>query len=104
MLLAAGDLAGLRDGEMTDASVALLKGKEYIFPEKDMDLNCAFRLRAPLLGQPRIHVEGPVTLFRFHLEKSFAPRETVEENNFAPFSSLWGCDDLLLTARGRTSS
>lgn len=82
-------------GDMTDASVAVLKGKEYIFSEKEMDLRCAFRLRAPFAGQQRVHAEESMALLSFHLGQSFATRETAEEKVVAPFSSRCACVVLL---------
>lgn len=67
-----------RHGDMTDASIATLKSQEYLFSANEMDLHCAFRLRAPSLEQQRIHAEENMTLFRFHLGRSFAPHEAVD--------------------------
>lgn len=51
-----------RSDDMTDASTALLSGKEYVFSEAEMSLHYAFRLRAQ-----RVYAERPVTLFWYHL-------------------------------------
>lgn len=68
-----------RPGDMTDASAALLKGKEYVFSEAGIGLHCAFRLRAPFLGQQRVHTEGSHSL-PVRVGESFIQREAVVEN------------------------
>lgn len=40
-----------RYGDMTDASIALLKNKGVVFSGAEMGPHCAFRLRAPFFGQ-----------------------------------------------------
>lgn len=70
-----------------DVSIALLKGKEYVVPKKDMDLIRAFRLRAPSLAQQRIHAEGNTTIFRLHFGKC-SRCETAKDSISAPFVAL----------------
>lgn len=74
--------------DMADASVALVKDNGYVFADTVMDLHCAFRLRAPFIGQQRDHAEVAMTLSRLHLGKSFIPFENVAESMFDPISSL----------------
>lgn len=69
--------------------------KHYIFTEPETTLHCASRLRTRLLWQAMLHADGTVSLLRFDLSKSFAPRETYDEPRDYPFSgltSLWACN------------
>lgn len=38
-------------GDISDASIAVLEGEEYVPMETELSLRCALRLRAPFLAQ-----------------------------------------------------
>lgn len=46
--------------------IALLEDKGYMFSGTEMDLHCTCRLRAPILGQQRVHAEASGILFSYH--------------------------------------